>query len=261
MKTTAFDEHTIRLLDCGRVRLLAHKWDYSQVSSPYWHLYWNDKPGAVLSEGNKRYDLKSQVLALIPPHAVFSTHIYRPAHHFYIHFQLLQPTLAMQSGIRLISLLPTGKALLRDTLDALRHAPETRGKLSFLARSLVEWAFSTMTDSASPARQSDARLAAILTFLDQHVGALLDNGNLARQVGMSKNAFMRLFKAQYGMTPHAVIQRKRIEKACIMLHFSNASIDQIAEATGFCDRFHLSRTFKRIQGIAPAAFRRQTDPV
>ena len=78
---------------------------------------------------------------------------------------------------------------------------------------------------------------------------------------MSKNAFMRLFKAQYGLTPHTVIQRKRIEKACIMLHFSNASIEQIAEATGFCDRFHFSRTFKHIQGIAPAAFRRQTDHV
>ena len=30
---------------------------------------------------------------------------------------------------------------------------------------------------------------------------------------------------------------------------------------GFCDRFHFSRTFKQIQGIAPAAFRRQTDHV
>lgn len=262
-QVTTFDEHTICLLACGCVNLLtlANKWTFSQVTAPYWRLYWNDKPGAVLIEGIKRYYLKPQVLALIPPHAVFSTRNRRPAHHFYIHFQLLQPTLAMQSRIMLTPLRPAGQALLRATMASLRHASGISQELSFLARSLIEWAFSGMSDQVAPARQSDARLRAILTFLDQHVGALLDNSNLARQVGMSKNAFMRLFKAQYGLTPHAAIQRKRIEKACIMLHFSNASIDQIAEATGFCDRFHFSRTFKRIQGIAPAAFRRQTDHV
>lgn len=258
-----FDEHTIRLLACGCVDMLAtaNKWNFGQTSAPYWRLYWNDKPGAILIEGVKRHYLKPQVLALIPPHAVFSTRNSRPGHHFYIHFQLLQPTLTMQSRIMLTPLRPAGQALIRETMAALLHADGHRRELSFLARSLIEWTFSTMTDSAAPARQSDARLTAILTFLDQHVGALLDNSNLARQVGMSKNAFIRLFKAQYGLTPHAAIQRKRIEKACIMLHFSNASIDQIAEATGFYDRFHFSRTFKRIQGIAPAAFRRQTDHV
>ena len=258
-----FDEHTIRLLACGYVNLLtlANKWIFSQVTAPYWHLYWNDKPGAVLIEGIKRYYLKPQVLALIPPHAVFSTRNCRPAHHFYIHFQLLQPTLTMQSRIMLMPLRPAGKTLLRATMASLRHASGISRELSCLARSLIEWAFSTMTASAVPARQSDARLMAILTFLDQHVGVPLDNSNLARQAGMSKNAFMRLFKAQYELTPHAMIQRKRIEKACIMLHFSNASIDQIAEATGFCDRFHFSRTFKRLQGMGPAAFRRQTEHV
>lgn len=262
-QVTPFDEHTIRLLACGCVNLLtlANKWNYSQITAPYWRLYWNDKPGAVLIEGVKHHYLKPQVLALIPPHAVFSTRNCRPADHFYIHFQLLQPTLTMQSRIMLTPLRPAGQALLREIIASLHNASGHSRKLSFLARSLIEWAFSTMTDVTAPARQCDARLMAILTFLDQHVGALLDNSNLARQVGMSKNAFMRLFKAQYGVTPHAVIQCKRIEKACIMLHFSNASIDQIAEATGFCDRFHFSRTFKRIQGIAPAAFRRQTDHV
>lgn len=258
-----FDEHTIRLLGSGYADLLAlaSKWNFSQGSAPYWRLYWNDKPGAVLIEGSKRYYLKPQVLALIPPHAVFSTRNSRPAHHFYIHFQLLRPTLTMQSRIMLAPLRPTGRTLLRATMASLHHAQANTREFSFLARSLIEWVFSTMTDSAAPARQSDARITAILTFLDQNMSAPLDNSNLARQFGMSKNAFIRLFKAQYGLTPHAMIQHKRIEKACIMLHFSNASIDQIAEATGFCDRFHLSRTFKRIQGIAPAAFRRQADHI
>lgn len=262
-RVITFDEHTIRLLACGCVNLLARasKWNFNQVSAPYWRLYWNDKPGAVMIAGARRYYLKPRVLALVPPHAVFSTRNRRPALHFYIHFQLLQPMLTVQSRIMLAQLRPEGRALLRATMASLRRASGLSRELSFLARSLIEWVFSTMSDQALPARRSDARLMAVLAILDQNMSAPLDNSALARQVGMSKNAFMRLFKAQYGLTPHATIQRKRIEKACIMLHFSNASIDQVAEATGFCDRFHFSRIFKRLQGMGPTAFRRQTEHV
>jgi transcriptional regulator GlxA family with amidase domain len=33
-------------------------------------------------------------------------------------------------------------------------------------------------------------------------------------------------------------------------------VEQIAEATGFWDRYHFSRVFKQVRGMGPAEFRR-----
>ena len=41
-----------------------------------------------------------------------------------------------------------------------------------------------------------------------------------------------------------------------MLAHTGDSIEQIAAATGFCDRNHFSRAFKRYYQIPPAEYRR-----
>ncbi len=256
--TTRFEEHTIRLLACGWVNMLAlpNRWNFSRVSAPYWRLYWNDRPGAELCEGARRYRLTPRVLALVPPHLVLSTRNRLPVNHLHVHFLLLQPTLSEQARTTLISLKPAGKRLLDAVLACLRRRPNDR-KLSFLARALIEWTLSCLAEHAAPAPPADARLAGVLAYIEQHLGARLCNRDLAYQAGMSRNALIRLFHAQFGMTPHAILLRKRVEQACLRLQFTGASLDHIAEHTGFCDRYHFSRTFKRLQGVTPAAFRRQ----
>jgi AraC-like DNA-binding protein len=52
--------------------------------------------------------------------------------------------------------------------------------------------------------------------------------------------------------------RKRIDHSCMQLHFTELKLDQVARMAGFCDRYHFSRTFKRLRGIGPAAFRKQS---
>ena len=51
-------------------------------------------------------------------------------------------------------------------------------------------------------------------------------------------------------------RRQRVERACVLLHATGNSIEQIAEATGFCDRYHFTRVFTRLRGVSPAAFRK-----
>ena len=40
-----------------------------------------------------------------------------------------------------------------------------------------------------------------------------------------------------------------------LLHLESMSIESIAQACGFADRFHFSRVFTRIMGAPPAAYR------
>ena len=49
-----------------------------------------------------------------------------------------------------------------------------------------------------------------------------------------------------------------MEFACGELHYSMRTIDEIAEVTGFSDRFHFSRAFGKIMSMPPATYRRIT---
>ena len=85
----------------------------------------------------------------------------------------------------------------------------------------------------------------------------LSNDIIARRLSMSTNAFLRLFRENAGMSPQLYSRIRRIEKACILLHYSKLDIKQIASETGFCDRFHFSRVFKKLRSTDPAEFRRR----
>ena len=48
----------------------------------------------------------------------------------------------------------------------------------------------------------------------------------------------------------------RVRRAQALLIDTRASLDQVAETTGFADAVHFGRTFRKITGATPAAWRR-----
>lgn len=103
----------------------------------------------------------------------------------------------------------------------------------------------------------DSRVAAAIVRMERDLSADLRNDLLAKEAHMNTNAFIRLFSQQTGMSPQAYLTVKQIERACGMLHSPSVSIKEIAEATGFCDRYHFTRVFHRLRGLPPAEFRRR----
>ena len=79
---------------------------------------------------------------------------------------------------------------------------------------------------------------------------------LGERVGMSRATLVRRFQDVVGMTPMAYIQDWRIMKAHSLVCHSSASLEQIADATGFASARSLSRTFKRHYGYTPHELRR-----
>ena len=80
---------------------------------------------------------------------------------------------------------------------------------------------------------------------------------IARHMGSCINTMLQHYKHEIGMTPQFFLRRKRIEKACALLYDAERSIEQIAEETGFCDRYYFSKTFKKIQEMTPRQYRLQ----
>lgn len=73
---------------------------------------------------------------------------------------------------------------------------------------------------------------------------------------MSKPHFTRVFKQVTGMPPAQFMLELRVERAKELLAFTDKSIAEIAEASGFSDQNYFARIFKRFTGISPSQYRR-----
>ena len=73
---------------------------------------------------------------------------------------------------------------------------------------------------------------------------------------MSKPHFTQVFKGITGMPPVQFMLRIRIDRAKELLDFTDRSIAEIAEASGFADQNYFARTFRQFTGMSPSQYRR-----
>lgn len=76
---------------------------------------------------------------------------------------------------------------------------------------------------------------------------------LARQLGLDAPAFIRVFRREYGITPHAWVICLRVARAKEFLRHGASLVDAALDA-GFVDQSHFSRHFVRLVGLTPAAW-------
>lgn len=101
------------------------------------------------------------------------------------------------------------------------------------------------------------RLRRVIDYLDTRLPERVELAQLAELVGLSPAHFSRAFKASTGMAPYQWQLDARIRRAQAKLLDTEASLDDVAEATGFADAVHFGRTFRKLTGTAPAAWRRE----
>jgi len=85
----------------------------------------------------------------------------------------------------------------------------------------------------------------------------LEMPQLAREVGMSYSQFRQLFKKHFGDSPGKYLRKVRIQRARDLLLISSASLQEIADATGFSSVYYFSKAFKDEIGRPPGTYRRE----
>ena len=78
---------------------------------------------------------------------------------------------------------------------------------------------------------------------------------LAEVAGLSRYHFLRAFRRETGVTPHAYLTGRRIAAAKALLA-GDQPLSEVALACGFYDQSHFSRSFKGCTGLTPGQYRR-----
>jgi AraC-like DNA-binding protein len=79
---------------------------------------------------------------------------------------------------------------------------------------------------------------------------------LAGLAELSLSHFCRAFKSTFGASPHAYVQRRRIEFAQGLMLTTRESLSSIALSCGMCDQAQFTRSFRRVTGETPRSWRR-----
>ena len=101
------------------------------------------------------------------------------------------------------------------------------------------------------------QLKRVTAFIHANLAETLQLCDLAALSGLSPSHFGRAFKGSTGLPPHRWHLNQRIERARAMLADAEASLADVACATGFADQSHFTRVFSRTVGMSPGAWRRQ----
>lgn len=78
--------------------------------------------------------------------------------------------------------------------------------------------------------------------------------DLAAMSGIGETYYRSIFQAVFHMPPARYIQKYRVDKAKELLVASNASMEQIAKATGFAGASYFCKVFKSVTGMTPTEF-------
>lgn len=94
-------------------------------------------------------------------------------------------------------------------------------------------------------------------YLDAHYDQDVSLSQLAQIVALSPFHLARVFSAEVGLPPHAYLESIRIRHAQRLLALGQPAVE-VALATGFVDQSHFTNRFKRMVGVTPGQFAKQS---
>lgn len=232
-------------------------WMFRNVFSPFWRLMYNFKRGhRVLFEG-REYPVEPGHIMLIPDHRLFHCQGRLPVPTLWMAFNCARVLNPAHAAPILLPPHPAEKELLRLLVQDFTRATAPGHREPIFHHSLallhivlnrpeLHWA----------TRLEPAGFLRAVRHVEDHHAEPLRVSNLARQAGMTSRGLAKAFQRHRGLSPARYLAQIRIREAAHLLANTAATLEEIAERTGFPNRYHFSRVFKKITGEPPAHFRK-----
>ena len=237
-------------------------WNYQNVFSPFWRLYYDFEYGHSLMFPDKKIKLGPDRLILIPDRQLFHTVGSEAKPHFWIHFDTerhLSPAVSIPLELKPrapeLALINDLKELLRPEWERGPDDGIDRARAYFLSAALLLVILSRPDISWQP--ESPGKLQQVVRYIEEHFASPLYIRDLSRIAHLSESVLRRQFHRTRRVSPAKFIAQVRIREAAHLLTATSLGIEEIAGRIGLPGAAYLDRTFRRFTGMAPGQFRKK----
>ncbi len=99
----------------------------------------------------------------------------------------------------------------------------------------------------------------MLNFIDENIDdETLSSETLCDKLAISKSSLYNKTKSVLGITPHTLINQRRLSKAAILLQSTTLTVSEIIDQTGFASRTHFYELFSKVYGCSPSDYRNKS---
>jgi AraC-like DNA-binding protein len=144
-------------------------------------------------------------------------------------------------------------------LSACPDPLETESRLPWLLTALA-CRHSTARVTTCPIPGAEAVARAVRDRLADELLSPPSLADLAADLGLSRYQLLRAFRTTMGVPPYAWLAQYRVGRARGLLE-SGLRPAEVAGLVGFADQAHLTRWFRRVLGVTPAAYRNSVQDV
>ncbi len=102
------------------------------------------------------------------------------------------------------------------------------------------------------------RLKKVLEFIDANLDKNLSLSALANTANMNLYYFAVLFRRSMSVSPHQYFLNRRVDRAKQLLRDRKLSVLDVGLQVGFDHANNFARTFRRLAGVSPTQFRRDS---
>lgn len=105
------------------------------------------------------------------------------------------------------------------------------------------------------AEDVNRRMLRAKDHMDRRFADPLDVAAVARVAHVSPAHFARTFRQVFGESPYRYLQRRRVERAMVLLRTTELTVTDVCLAVGFTSLGTFSRTFSAVVGESPSRHR------
>jgi AraC-like DNA-binding protein len=282
--------HTFSLLHADYVKL-DKRWDYANVISPYFRVYYIDEGEGHVFSGEEKIKLEQGYLYTIPSFTLCHLRCQSYLSQYFLHFfeasaegislfeynRKIIKVKASETDIanfkRLLEINP-GRGINRSDNPKIYEKNiyyrsyqelnnnvsdsiylETQGIiLQFVSRFLSSRMFKPKSPDPIPSKILEA-----ISYIQLNLKHNLNVASLAKRANLHPDYFSRLFCQFTGERPLGYIHVKRIERAQYLVATTNLPYTEIAEETGFDNLPHFSKIFKKVTSLTPGEYKRRNE--
>lgn len=277
----------LMLLNVGRAQHNAD-WNWKDVSSPFIRIYYVLEGEAIIHLAEHNIRLLPRHLYFIPAYTIHSYECHGLFVHYYLHvyegfknemnlqevyelpIEVEGSEVAAQLFEHLCNRLPEARLPHSDpnsydtsaqTSDyvqryrdmALWEKMELRGAMLMIMSHFIRQAKPRVWTQ-------DERMKRVLEYVHSHISDSINIEQLADVACITKPYFIRLFKHEFGFPPVQYINRKKVERAQLLLFTTDKAVKEVAFILGFSDQNYFIRLFRKLTGVTPQEYRKRLRP-